>query len=315
MAGKPFEVVVGKGGVGKSTVAAALATQYARARHRTLAVELAAPAGLARALGVRDVSQGALAEPREVAPGLSYACIDGENALAEYLALILPVRRVLATVLDSRIYRYFVAAAPGLKELMTVGKLWYEHDRESDGQPVWDRIVVDAGASGHSLQYLRMPAAAAKTFNSGLVHRESQRILDLLRDAKRTAVHVVATPESMPMVEAAEIVEQLRGDLELPIGRIFVNRARAAAPDGAAAVLSKLLSKPMDGADAGLARVAAAGQRELGWLQVQAESIAEFVASTGIEPERLPLMRVEEFGRREVLELASLIADPAEHRQ
>lgn len=300
MTGKAFEIVVGKGGVGKSTVAAALATRYAAAGHRTLAVELAAPAGLAQALGVPGVAG---AEPRSIGPGLSYAWIDGESALAEYLALILPVRRVLATVLDSRVYRYFVAAAPGLKELMTVGKLWYEHEREIDGAKVWDRIVIDAGASGHSLQYLCMPAAAVKTFSSGLVHRESQRILELLRDRDKTAVHVVSTPESMPMVEAAEIVAQLRGDLDLPVGRVYVNRCRKAPPDGAADALECLA----DAGDERISGVVSAGGRELGWYGIQERAIADFVRGSGIEPDRLPLLAVEEFGRREVVRLSSLV--------
>ena len=70
-------------------------------------------------------------------------------------------------MLSSRLYSVFVAGAPGLKELMTVGKVWYEADRKmGGGEPVWQRVFVDAGASGHSLQYLQMPSAAAATFRS-----------------------------------------------------------------------------------------------------------------------------------------------------
>jgi len=87
----------------------------------------------------------------------------------------------------------FVAAAPGLKELMTIGKIWYEQDRkEADGRFVWDLVVVDAGASGHSLQYLQMPGTAAQAFSSGLVHREATRVESLLKDPARSCIHVVA---------------------------------------------------------------------------------------------------------------------------
>ena len=93
-----------------------------------------------------------------------------------------------------------------------MGKVWYEHQKTGDdGAPLWDVIVVDAGASGHSLQYLQMPTAAARTFTSGLVHREALRVEALLKDRDCTAVHVVATPEDMPLTEAGQIVERLRG--------------------------------------------------------------------------------------------------------
>ena len=140
---------------------------------------------LARAFSVLPAAPGV---PVEARPGIWIAYIEGEAALAEYLELIVPIRRLLAAVFASRIYRYFVAAAPGLKELMTVGKVWYEHDRcEVNGERLWDVIVVDAGASGHSLQYLQMPSVAARTFRSGLVHREAVRIHEFLSDPAATA--------------------------------------------------------------------------------------------------------------------------------
>src|SRR5262249_60155592 len=117
-------------------------------------------------------SDGAAPVARAVAPGLHGLSVDGRAALEEYLGLIIPVKRLLQTVFSSRIYQYFVAAAPGLKELMTVGKIWYEATRQDGGRPAWDTIVVDAPATGHSLQYLRMPPAARAPFGAGLAQRE-----------------------------------------------------------------------------------------------------------------------------------------------
>src|SRR5438094_184563 len=115
--------VVGKGGVGKTTVAAALALTLARRGRRTLAVDMEPGRRLAGLLG------------READPRLSVLHVDGRAALEEYLNLVIPVKRLLATVFASKIYQYFVAAAPGLKELMTVGKIWYEATRSEGGRP------------------------------------------------------------------------------------------------------------------------------------------------------------------------------------
>src|SRR5207249_7691727 len=135
----------------------------ARRGRRTLAVEMEPGGRLAGLLG------------READPRLSVLHVDGRAALEEYLNLVIPVKRLLATVFASKIYQYFVAAAPGLKELMTVGKIWYEATRSEGGGPAWDAIVVDAPATGHSLQYLRMPQAARETFGAGLVQRGRAR--------------------------------------------------------------------------------------------------------------------------------------------
>src|SRR5689334_2619065 len=114
--------VVGKGGVGKSTVAALLAVALAERGKRVLLAQMGPGTRIGEVLGVDG---GAADSPAEVFPGLCFLTIDGESALSEYLGLVLPVKRVHKMVVGSKLYRHFVAAAPGLKELMTVGKIWY----------------------------------------------------------------------------------------------------------------------------------------------------------------------------------------------
>jgi anion-transporting ArsA/GET3 family ATPase len=122
-------------------------------------------------------------EGRRAPSGIWAVAVDGRQSLEEYLGLVVPVRRVLNAVFHSQIYQYFVAAAPGLKELMAVGKVWYETERrDAGGHRHWDLVVVDAPASGHSLQYLRMPRAARDTFGAGLVRREAARVEALLEN-------------------------------------------------------------------------------------------------------------------------------------
>lgn len=297
------QFIVGKGGVGKSTLTAALALSAAAEGRRTLAIELASPGGVARLFGVVSaVGNEAVA----VRPGLSLMWIEGESALTEYLSLVVPIKRLLKTVFSSRLYRVFVAAAPGLKELMAIGKIWYEAQKtRADGSPLWERIFIDAGASGHSLQYLQMPSAAAATFQSGLVHRESLRVEALLKDASTTCVHVVATPEEMPLGEAAAIVARLRDPLGLALGDLIVNRCRPAPPAGIAGAVETLAAiETASGDEAVRAALLGAARTALGWQHIQEQGIAHIVADTGIEPLRLPLLVREEFGLAEVEEIA-----------
>jgi len=305
----PLQFVVGKGGVGKSTVTAALALRAASRGLRTLVVEFGGAGGVARLFNQESLATGQLSI---LAPRLTLLALAGDEALAEYLRMVVPIKRVLALVFQSRLYRVFVDGAPGLKELMTVGKVWYESNRRmADGEPVWQRIFVDAGASGHSLQYLQMPAAATATFRSGLVHREAARVQSMLADPSRTCVHVVATPEEMPVTEACSIVARLRDSLHLPIGTLFMNRTRDAVPDGAHDALARLdrLPPPANGRDALRDLLRQAVDAAIEWQGVQSAAIARIEAETGLPAFRLPLIATEEFGRAEAGQLAAMLPD------
>jgi len=305
---RPLQFVVGKGGVGKSTITAAIAVAHAAAGRRVLAVELGRPEGLSRFLAP-GVETGP--EPIRVREGLSLVRVQGDDALAEYLRLILPGRGLLNLVFGSRLYRYFVAAAPGLKELMAIGKIWYEREkRDADGHSLWDIIVVDAGASGHSLQYLQMPSTAARTFRRGLVHRESERIAALLADPATTTVHVVVIPEDMPLTEGREILARLEGDLALPVGAVYVNRVRPRAPDLTAATVEKLVSVSSSDPDAIIAQaVAATAHRSLGWIGLQEDKLERFQREVDALTVRLPYLAADHFGMKEIGMLARIIGE------
>jgi anion-transporting ArsA/GET3 family ATPase len=317
----PLQFVVGKGGVGKSTLTAALALRSASRGQRTLVVEFGGRGGVSRLFGQEDEKPG---QPAIVAPRLTLVALEGDEALAEYLRMVVPIKRLLSLVFASRMYSVFVAGAPGLKELMTVGKVWYESDRRmATGEPVWDRIFVDAGASGHSLQYLQMPSAATVTFKSGVVHREAARIQSLLADPAKARVHVITTPEEMPVTEAVAIVSRLRDSLHLPLGRLFVNRCRERSPEGARDALAELQRRidandgtrseepPHDGGDIDeqtlrmLMRDAIDSAIE--WEQVQETAIDRVETETGLRAARLPWIAAEEFGRAEAEKLATML--------
>ncbi|MEI8356923.1 MAG: ArsA family ATPase [Deltaproteobacteria bacterium] len=296
---------VGKGGVGRTTVSMAIGLEAARRGKRVLMVELEGARGL----------ESAIAEQRKARPTapelkrIGYIEVEGKRALEEYLGLVIPVRRLLKTIFSSNVYQYFVAAAPGLKELMTVGKIWYEVERSDATAP--DLVVVDGPATGHSLQYLRMPKAAAEAFPVGLVHREAVRVFSLLQDAKSTAVAIVTTPEEMPVNETGEIYRGL-GELGLPRGLLVVNRIHEAPLEpGEIEDLARAAGKPArtKGADEELfAEAVRVADGEAGWARLNLDNVARLALDVPIPTVLLPYVFAEEFGGSHVDGLSRRLA-------
>ena len=302
--------LVGKGGVGKTTIATALALAGAQRGKKTLLIEFDGNTRAARLLGLPPLD-APVDVLRQVSPALFVLSTSGQAALEEYLRLIIPARRLLRVVTESRPYQYFVAAAPGLKELLTMGKVWYE-ERKRDAetqQPRWDMLIVDMPATGHSLQYLRMPRAARDTFGVGLVQRESERILTLLRDPRKTAVNLVTIPEELPVSETREAYQQLAEDLGLPLGVLFINRVHS-CPVPAAALASAGINPKAPAVDRRLAeQVLASAQAEAALAEAQACYVGQLL-QLPLPPVHVPFYFAEQFGLPEVEQIAQVIAGP-----
>jgi anion-transporting ArsA/GET3 family ATPase len=210
----------GKGGVGKSTVTAATALLAADRGQRVLVVEADAKGAIPGHFEQPFVGF----EPREVYPGVCAMAMRTEDSLKEYLKLNLRVPVLgrlgpLARVLD-----FVATAAPGVKEILTVGKVCWEVRESIEGRSDWDLVVVDAAATGHIIGQLDAPRAIQELVSVGMVREQTDWMVELLSDPSVTGLNVVATPEEMPVNETIELVQRARVELSVPLGAVVVNR-------------------------------------------------------------------------------------------
>jgi anion-transporting ArsA/GET3 family ATPase len=228
----------GKGGVGKSTVGLALALLAHERGKRVLLVEVDAPVEAARRLGARP--SGSRVE--EVRPGLFTVNLDPAAVMDEYVRHSVRIEILTRRILESPAYRRFFAAAPGLPDLMVLGKIMMlEDERERwTRRPTYDLIVVDAPATGHGISFLNVPLAASRAVPVGPVGGNARRILKLLRDPQRTALAIVAIPEEMAVAEALELHRIAADDVGIEARAVFLNACHEArfSPAEEAEVLS-----------------------------------------------------------------------------
>jgi anion-transporting ArsA/GET3 family ATPase len=211
-------VVTGKGGVGKSTVAAALGIAAARRGQRVIVAEVSARTDVRRALGAEDA-----AHEEELVEGLHHVSVDPQAAMEEYLIDQLP--RALADVLaSSRAFTYFAAATPGMRELLMIGKVWdLAQDERRTGDRAYDLVVLDAPATGHGLAILRAPRTFGEVARVGPIARQARTIDEMLTDQSRTGVVAVARPEEMPVSETLDLERALHDDLGLALDLVVAN--------------------------------------------------------------------------------------------
>lgn len=216
-------ILSGKGGVGKSTVTAALALLASRQGKRVLVVEFAGQCNMALLLGGGTAGY----EEVERQPGLFTLSITPELSMEEYLVRELHSRKLYQLIFRNQYVGPFLAAVPGLEDLVSIGKVMdLERAVNKKGQPVWDLILVDAPATGQGLNLLRVPKAMMEMTRVGPFHSNTRLIHDLLVDPQRTALSLVTLPEEMPVNETIEMFRMVHRELHIPMGYIIVNALR-----------------------------------------------------------------------------------------
>jgi anion-transporting ArsA/GET3 family ATPase len=300
--------VTGKGGVGKSTVATALGLVGARSGLRTIVVELAAQDRVRRTLAEAEAEGDGEGGERpvplvehELAPGLFTISIDPQHAMDEYLRIkVGPIGHALGS---SKLFQAFAMATPGMRELLTMGKVWElaQLQRRTRGAAPYDLVVVDAPSSGHGVGILRTPRTFAEIARVGPIAHQGRAIAATIADPEVTAVIAVATPEEMPVNEALMLRDALASE-GLSLHDVIVNAVYPSRFDDDE--LTQLREAAED-ADSPLARAAIrAALSECARAANQNHQLARLAAGLDRRLIELPFLFADHLDRPELERLA-----------
>jgi anion-transporting ArsA/GET3 family ATPase len=299
-----FVFVVGKGGVGKTSVSGALALAAAAQGKRVLVAMCNAKDRLSYLLETPPIGP----QIQNILPRIDAVNMEPTAALEEYGLLVLRVRALYRVVFENRFVSAFLRGTPGIDAWAMLGKAQY-HAREKDaaGRDRYDLVIVDAPATGHGLDLLRVPRVIQEVAPPGLLRREAERANELFQDAERAGVLLVSLPEEMPATETIELHAALRDELKLPVCGLVINQMLAPLfSDAERESLHALADRlPAESPLAALARIShARGERE----QLQQACIERLRASIPVPQVQLPFAHVKELRRQEATALGRALA-------
>jgi anion-transporting ArsA/GET3 family ATPase len=294
-----FLIVAGKGGVGKTTVCAAEAMALAAHGKRVLIAMCNAKERLSTMLGSDLVGT----DVSLVAKNVWAVNMSPDKALEEYGMMTLKVRALYKAVFDNRYTKSFFRAVPGIHDWSMLGKAWWHTtEKNDDGSLRYDVVLLDAPATGHGLDMLRVPKVIVDIVPPGLLRRDAERAWAMFQDPVQSGVILVTLPEEMPTTETIELAAALRDELRLPLDRVIVN-----------GVLPPLFSKEERAALASLGPIGVgagevalgAGRERASRETMQAQCLARLTSELGgAPPVFLPLLFEDAATPRAIAELA-----------
>jgi len=300
-----FVILSGKGGVGRTTVAAALARAAAARGKRVLIAQTDAVERLGHMLGHPTPVPATVTS---VAPGISAVNMTPRESLHEYALMVLRYETVYRALFDNRFVRGFLSAIPGLDAHAMLGKAWWHTiEVEAGARPKYDLVILDGPASGHAAAMLRIPRAIAEAVPAGPLLRDARAIMATLSNPTQTAMVIVTRPEELPASETVELATIARRDLGVTLGPVIVN----AMPPGrlAAEPVASLLDRVGDAAgDELLARTLAMAAGERARFERARTVIEGLTRDPGLPLITLPWLPSTNLGVREIDRLAMVLA-------
>ncbi|HEY6179048.1 MAG TPA: ArsA family ATPase [Kofleriaceae bacterium] len=298
-------LVVGKGGVGRSTVAAAIAGKRAAMGKKTLLFETNANDRFGAYFGKPAVGE----TPSQLAPNLWAVNATPASALSEYGMMILRWKSVYEMVFENRVSKAFLRAIPGLDDYALLGKAWYHTTEDRRGAPVWDTVVFDMPASGHSVSMLRVPWVIVETVPEGPLTRDARTIRSLLCDPARTSAVLVTLAEEMPVNEALELETKLTAlgivPQQLLVNQVFPRHFPPGTP--VSRVLDALVAEPA-GLSPPLAQLAAHAELSRDRRALNERYLGELRARATTKVDELPMLFAPTLGLADVQQLGERIA-------
>ncbi|GGQ43687.1 ArsA-related P-loop ATPase [Couchioplanes azureus] len=288
-----LHVVTGKGGTGKTTVAAALALGLAAGGHRTLLVEVEGRQGIAQLFGTEPLpyAERRIATPPDAHGEVRALAVDPEEALLEYLDMFYKLGAAGRALRKIGAIDFATTIAPGLRDVLLTGKVKEATTRSSDGRRAYDAVVLDAPPTGRIGRFLNVTAETAKLAKMGPIKTQSDGVASLLR-SPITSVHVVTLLEEMPVQESLDAIAELNA-LHIPVGRIIVNGARppllAGAKVSKAELKRGLTAAGLPADPATVAGLHAEAKAHLTRRELE-ESLRADLAETGHPMVELPLL-------------------------
>ena len=297
---KRLVIVTGKGGVGKSTVALALGLAAAAEGRRTIVCEVSSQEHASRVFHRAEVGFHEV----EMADNLWAISIDPDEAMREYVLLQLRVRAMRDLLFRSRLFTYLTAATPGLRELVTIGKIWEvaQPDRKVKKGRKYDLVIVDAPATGHGVAFLQTPRTFANVARVGPIKAQAVALESFIVNHRRTGTAIVSSPEEMSVNEAAALEQTLTDEVGVAVDRVYMN---GLYPERFTQPEVERIEATAGGANGSLRAACLAALSESRRAAGQREQLARLVELVSAPVRTLPFVFRPELGVEEILELSN----------